>query len=167
MKKEIYETSEKINLYLNVKPEDSKLFEDIYVGALKNMEYTLKERTANVFPKRGEIWTIDLGYNAGSEMNKVRPFLILSENDYNKRSNCVSGFPISHCPEEFETQLELTDEIIDFKKDEIEGTIICEQITTKTKARLGKFIGKLNEEGIKKVEKCHLHHLGIGVGSID
>lgn len=165
MKREIYDASEKMNLYLNVKPEDTKLFEDIYIGALKNMEYTLKERTVSLYPKRGEIWTIDLGFNSGAEMNKIRPFVVFSNNDFNKRSNLVSGFPISHCMEEFESQFELSEELFEFKKDDIEGTVVCEQITTKSQARLGRFIGKLNEKGIQKMIECHFHHFDINLDS--
>lgn len=38
---------------------------------------------------QGEVWFCDLGYNVGSEKNKCRPVLVISNNDINKSEKAV------------------------------------------------------------------------------
>ena len=43
-------------------------------------------------PKQGEVWAVDLGINVGDVMNKVRPCIIVSYDEYRTDESVVLGF---------------------------------------------------------------------------
>lgn len=98
-----------------------------------------------VTPKPLELYTADLGENIGSEMNGVRPFLVLTSTNYNDNSGTVTGIPCSN--KEFATkgQVLITKEIL--KEGKVSGVIKTEMLTTISKGRLGRYIGRLNDRG--------------------
>lgn len=55
-------------------------------------------------PLRGEIWRVDLNPTIGSEINKVRPALILSSNAFARVATRIV-IPITSWQERFEQQL--------------------------------------------------------------
>ena len=111
----------------------------------KALYYSKKEHSTNIVPKPLELYTADLGENIGSEMNGVRPFLVLTSTNYNDNSGTVTGIPCSN--KEFATkgQVLITKEIL--KEGKVSGVIKTEMLTTISKGRLGKYIGRLNERG--------------------
>lgn len=55
-------------------------------------------RDAKVIPRRGEIWTCELGQNIGSEENKIRPVIIIQNDTGNKNAPTTIIAPISNRP---------------------------------------------------------------------
>jgi mRNA interferase MazF len=49
-------------------------------------------------PRRGEIWWVSLDPTVGSEINKTRPCLVLSNNILNERRRTVVVIPLSSSP---------------------------------------------------------------------
>mgnify|MGYP001247233615 CR=1 FL=1 len=111
----------------------------------KALFYSKKERFTKITPKPLELYTADLGENIGSEMNGIRPFLVLTSTNYNDNSGTVTGIPCSN--KEFATkgQVLITKEIL--KEGKVSGVIKTEMLTTISKGRLGRYIGRLNERG--------------------
>jgi mRNA interferase MazF len=49
-------------------------------------------------PRRGELWWVDLGSTAGSEIAKTRPCVVLTTNVLNERRRTVVVIPLSSSP---------------------------------------------------------------------
>lgn len=114
---------------------------------------------------RGEIFDIDLGVNIGSEVNKIRPCLIIQNDIGNKYSPTTIVAPISHRGEKgktLPTQIELDEEKIIEKEEELGGFILLEQIRTIDKRRIvsGK-LGRLLPEAMDEVRDAIVISLGL------
>lgn len=153
MKENLFYTDERIKLLLNIEEGDRQKFENLYSWCPKAMEYTVKERLCKMNPEEGEIWTCDFGFNVGSEMDKTRPCIITSR--YNK-SSIVSVAPISHTNQVFDTHVKIEEKYLCYKEDNIDGSVKVEQERALSKARLGRRIGRLSEEGLLEVKKAVL-----------
>lgn len=156
----IFELNNKFNFISHVEQTDSERFKEIITWAGEMMEYTIKERFINIQPKRGEIWIVDLGQNVGSEMNKVRPAIILSNDKINALTTLVTIVPISNRQVMHNTQYELKSEDFTHLESSITGTVVTEQIKSLSKARLFKKIGELTEEAFSNIQQCILIALG-------
>ncbi|NMC56075.1 MAG: type II toxin-antitoxin system PemK/MazF family toxin [Eubacteriaceae bacterium] len=103
----------------------------------------------NTKPKRGEIWTCQLGKNIGSEEHKTRPVIIIQNNTGNEKSPTTIIVPISNRPKKIAVHIELMQSdytFVDGIVGDIKGTILCEQIKVVSKARLGKHIATLTND---------------------
>lgn len=112
------------------------------------------DKLANIKPKRGEIWTCQLGKNIGSEENKIRPVVIIQNNTGNEISPTTIVVPISKKPKKIAVHIELRDSdyvLVEGESKEITGTILCEQIKVISKARLGRHIATLKNEFVNKI----------------
>ncbi|ABK62571.1 MULTISPECIES: type II toxin-antitoxin system PemK/MazF family toxin [Clostridium] len=106
-------------------------------------------RDTKVIPRRGEIWTCELGQNIGSEENKIRPVIIIQNDTGNKNAPTTIIAPISNRPKKIAVHIELREN--DYKlengeKNHITGTVLLEQIKVVSKARLGRHIATLNKD---------------------
>lgn len=102
-----------------------------------------------VIPRRGEIWTCELGQNIGSEENKIRPVIIIQNDTGNKNAPTTIIAPISNRPKKIAVHIELREsdyKLEDGEKNHITGTVLAEQIKVVSKARLGRHIATLNKE---------------------
>lgn len=105
-------------------------------------------------PKRGEIWTCELGKNIGSEENKTRPVIIIQNNIGNEKSPTTIVVPISNKSKKIAVHIQIRNsdyELVDSETKELTGIILCEQIRVVSKARLGRHIATLDNEFIKKI----------------
>lgn len=111
----------------------------------KAQRYSRKERSKKILPKPMQIYMVDLGENVGSEINGVRPFLVLSSTVYNDNSGTITGIPCSN--KEFSKlgQVHITTDILHEGK--VRGSLKVEQVTTISKGRIGKYVGRLNYKG--------------------
>lgn len=103
----------------------------------------------NKKPKRGEIWTCELGENIGSEENKTRPVIIIQNDTGNLKSPTTIIVPISNRPKKIEVHVKIKKSdyiLMEDETDQITGTILCEQIKVVSKARLGRHIATLETE---------------------
>ncbi len=106
--------------------------------------------------KRGEIYFVDLNPTLGSEIDKTRPCLIISNDLNNEFSSTVSVIPITSKVNKvypFEVLIKNA-----LKK---ESKLKADQIRTIDKRRLKNKIAELSQKEIKEVEKALLIHLGI------
>ncbi|WP_368263430.1 type II toxin-antitoxin system PemK/MazF family toxin [Clostridium disporicum] len=159
--KDYWVSREKKEIFLNMVEEDKEKLIALDSWALRALELTVLERNVKCVPVRGEIWSLDLGINVGDEMDKVRPCIIVSYNIYNDKSNLCSVIPITHADCSHRTQFEINESCLEYSESTISGTAKAEQITTKSKARLGRKIGQLNEKGLKQLNYALLNHLGM------
>lgn len=118
----------------------------------------------NLLIQKGDIYMVDFGAETvGSEIRKIRPTVIFSNNVGNKHSETLIVLPVTN--REFRgqpTQVMLEKSIIDGCSTQLSGLIMGEQIRTVSKKRLmSRRIGRLTEEGISKVEKAVMTSVGI------
>lgn len=109
--------------------------------------YTIKERDTKVVPKPGEIYTVDMGVNVGSEINGVRPAIIISSTRFNMKSGTVLVVPLTGHEFAKPGQILICDEILE--EGNVSGVGKVEMVTSISKGRIGEYIGKLNEKGRK------------------
>lgn len=147
-------------LYTNEK--DKEKIVDLEKWAFKIISYDIEERMyRQAIPKQGDIWAVDLGINVGDVMNKVRPCIIVSYNEFNENSNCTTVIPITHADYNFKTQFVLDESNLKPTENSVSGTVKAEQIRTVSKAQLGYKIAELNEDGIKLMKIALKNHLDI------
>jgi len=109
--------------------------------------------------ERGEIYLVSLDPAIGSEINKTRPALIISNNINNQFSETVTVIPITSTTEKiypFETFIRSGESGL--SKD---SKVKCNQIRTLDKKRLIKLLGKVPLYKLKEIENALLVHLEI------
>ena len=112
-------------------------------GRLRNLKAGM-----NKFPKRGEIYWISLDPTVGTEVNKTRPGLILSNNLANENSGRVIIGPITSSVRiiyPFETQIKMPSSL---------SKVMLDQIRSVDKSRLGKKICTITFEEMQEVERA-------------
>ena len=110
-------------------------------------------------PKRGELYLVSLDPTVGSEINKTRPALIISNDINNQFSETVTVAPVTSSIGKvypFETFLAPNESGLSKN-----SKVKCNQIRTIDKKRLLKFIGKVSPEKLKEIENALLLHLGM------
>ena len=93
-----------------------------------------------------EIYWIDLNPTRGSEINKIRPGVVLSPNESNKHLNTVVIAPLTSTIRKSPMRLNIT---LQGKK----GQIALDQIRAVDKSRLLNSSGELNTSEIKQLKK--------------
>ena len=110
--------------------------------------------------KRGEIYYADLSPVVGSEQGGIRPVLILQNDVGNKYAPTVIVAAITSqlSKAKLPTHIELPCENYGLTKDSI---ILCEQIRTLDKKRLGECLGTLPKSMMKDIDYALSLSLGI------
>lgn len=101
----------------------------------------------NDYPKRGEIYWIDLDPTAGTETQKKRPCLILSNNIHNRKMARIIAAPITS---QIKTLFPF--EVI-VRVKEREGKVMLDQLRCFDKRRLKGKLWELNAETMGDVEE--------------
>lgn len=110
------------------------------------------------FPKRGEIYLVSLDPTIGSEINKTRPGLIISNNINNEFSQTLTVIPItSKVSKVYPFEVFLSSLKTGLGRD---SKAKCNQIRTIDKKRLIKVLGKISSEKLREIEKALYLHLG-------
>lgn len=162
MDQDLFLLNEKFNILMNVEQEDKVRFKSIMAWAGQMMELSVKEKlTKSVFPKRREIWTCHFGENVGSEINRTRPCLIFQNDTGNLRGTTTIVIPITRREERLQTHVGIGKEDLVYVESSLMGTVVTEQIRLISKARLGRKIGELSEDGMKRVEEALKMALGM------
>ena len=92
-------------------------------------------------PKQGDIIVLDFDPQIGHEQKGRRPGLIVSNEQFNKRTNMVMVCPITNTISGFPTHIELNDET------KTRGEIMCEQVKClDIKARNALYLESVSEE---------------------
>jgi mRNA interferase MazF len=92
-----------------------------------------------VISKRFEVWHVELNPTKGSEINKIRPCLIVSPNETNKYLNTVVIVPLTSTIRPYPSRLNCTF----FGK---EGQLAVDQIRSIDKSRLIEKMGNMDEK---------------------
>lgn len=122
----------KIKLYLNTKVEEA----------------------SKRIVKRGEVYNCYFGIGVGSEIQKMRPCVILQNDIANLRSGNVLVAPISHTYKNIPSIKPITKQ---YNKDNsilIDGYVNTSNIICVSKARLKKYITTLTKEEMKEIDKA-------------
>lgn len=111
------------------------------------------------YPKRGEIWWVNFDPAVGTEIKKIRPALIISNNFSNKVGKKYNVIPITSKIKNL-----LTSVIVDIDDKNCLKNISAikvPEIATCDKSRFKAKIGVLSSEKLKEVEKKLKLHLGL------
>lgn len=144
--KEYMDAKSKTDFLLNVETEDKKKLISLLNWSNRALELSVLERIEKRFikAKKGEVWSVDLGDNVGTEINNVRPCIIVKDS--------MENFPlVTLCPVTNNSHIFLPSQIAvnDLGLEGIlTGTTKTEQIRTVSKGRLGKKICDLSENAI-------------------
>lgn len=112
--------------------------------------------------RRGEIYYFDLGENRGSEVNKVRPCVVIQNNVGNKYSPTTIVAPISHGKNRQPTQIALKDWMQKGQFEKLDGVVQTEQIRTVDKSRMvSSVVGMLNYKAMNLINEALLISIGI------
>lgn len=99
---------------------------------------------------RGEIWYMSYGQTTGSEMQKARPVVIVSNETCNEHSPVVTVLPITSKdkkPLPTHVPVPTTQELV-------HGVIMAEQITTTSKMRLINYVGEVDEKTLRAIDNA-------------
>lgn len=110
-----------------------------------------------LYPKRGEIWWVSLDPTKGSEINKTRPCLILSRDDYNRSARTVTIVPISSGESRYPNWAVELDKSCGLKNS---SHVVLPQLRVAAKERLRRRIGKTSVQVIQEIEEKLLFYLG-------
>ncbi|OGI04682.1 MAG: hypothetical protein A2104_01590 [Candidatus Melainabacteria bacterium GWF2_32_7] len=110
-----------------------------------------------VSPKRGEIWIIEFDPSVGTEIQKTRPALIISNNIANDKSSKVTVVPLT-------SRIKNIPIIVIVDPDNLnnldrQSLIRIPDICTFDKCRLKSKIGEISKEKLKEVDKKLKLHL--------
>ena len=96
--------------------------------------------------KQYEIYMLNLDPTIGSEMNKVRPCVVLSPNEMNKFLNNIIIAPMTSTVKGYPTRV---GENFGGKN----GEIVLDQIKTVDKKRIIKLLGNIEKKDIKEIKR--------------
>lgn len=106
---------------------------------------------------RGDIYYADLNPTVGSEQGGVRPLVILQNNVGNRHSPTVIAAAITASPKKsLPTHAAIGHACGQMK----ESFVLLEQIRTIDRSRLREYVGRLDEQEMKKIDEA----LAISVG---
>lgn len=104
--------------------------------------------TSDVFPRRGEVYWVDLTTARGGEVSKTRPSIIISNDTFNRYNNRVQVVPLTSNTNRVYPGEALV---------QVSGRpskAMADQIVTATKERLGRYITTLGNDDLRKVERA-------------
>lgn len=151
--------AEEINKMLKSRKSDETVKDYLFENFIKFS--TREKQNQKLKPKFGDIYTCDLGLNVGSELDNVRPCIVVTSDKYNENSSVVTVIPISKRSKLFFHQVEINDFTVDEIETKIEGTAKLEQMTTISKGKLGRRIGKMSKRGMKLIHKAMQYHFSM------
>jgi len=111
------------------------------------------------YPRRGEIWLVNLNPTIGFEIKKTRPALVISNDINNEYAGTVTVLPISDKGDKvypFEVAISTGDMALTKS-----SKIKCQQIRTVDKSRLAKFLGAIHKDLFPQIEEALRIHLGM------
>ena len=113
----------------------------------------------NTVIHKGDIFFADLGDTVGSEQSGVRPVLVIQNNVGNRFSPTIIVSPITS---KIKKGTYPTHVIINPKCGLNETSmILLEQIRTIDKTRLGRYLGTVDDESMRKVDRAISVSLGL------
>lgn len=105
--------------------------------------------------ERGEVYWVNFDPSLGGEIQKTRPAVVISNNAANAVLNRLQVIPITSRTDRLypgEALIELNGE---------KRKAMADQIATVSKTRLGKRIGVISAEGMRRIEDAVMLQLGL------
>jgi mRNA interferase MazF len=113
----------------------------------------------SAYPKRGEVYFVDLRGSQGSEQQGIRPALVVSTNLNNQFSSVITVIPITHTiPKRLFAQNVL---IAAGLLDAVPNTAYCGQIQTIDKKRIKRFYAVLDSTVLEEVNWALQNYLDL------
>lgn len=122
---------------------------------------SLAIKAKNRSVKRGEVYECNFGVGIGSEMQKMRPCVIIQNDVRNIKSGNVIVAPISHTQKDVPCIAPIVSRFNEDGTVLVDGCANLSLIQTVSKARLGKYITKLSTEDMKNINLSICDSLGI------
>lgn len=164
----IDKVSREIEVYLNIEEADTERFRMKYNHFPKEMEMSIQEKTKNLTLQFGEVYFVNLGYNVGSEIDKVRPVIVCSHSEtFNHFSKLVTVVPITNSQCKYPSQFEIGAEHFKLKDDAykdtrpVTGVAKAEQIRSVSKGRFLYKMGELTDKGKEELKSVLKLHMGL------
>ena len=159
----MYKLNDRFNFMMGVNEKDRKQAEEIVEFTSKLIEMSVRERLfRNSMPKQGEIWTVAFGANAGSEINRTRPALVIQNDKYTEDVSTVVVIPITRTAARNDCLIEFTEKDViraEAYNDAPHGTLLLDQIRGISKARLGQKVAVLNPNKLEEVRSVFFNHM--------
>ena len=109
--------------------------------------------------QKGDVFWADLNPTVGSEINKTRPVVIVSNNISNQHSETVTILPITSATAKvYPFEVFISAGIAGIKND---SKIKANQIRTIDKQRIKQFLGSLPTATLKAIDKAMAVHLDL------
>jgi mRNA interferase MazF len=127
---------------------------------MQSQRTSLPRRLTVLTMKRGEIWFADLSPTIGSEINKRRPVLIVSNNANNRAASTLTVLPITSNTEKvYPFEVALPMKVSGLPK---ASKVLAQQIRTISRDRIvGPVVGRLDVKMVAQVEHAMRLHLGL------
>ena len=120
-------------------------------GTVRRQSHLHIRRDTMLIPKRGDMYVADLGQGIGSEQANERPVVIIQNNKGNHYADTTVIVPItSQMKAQIPSHVIIHYGILT----KYQGCVLTEQIRTISVYRLKKYIGRLNEKDIRRIEKA-------------
>jgi mRNA interferase MazF len=109
---------------------------------------------------RGDVWAVNLEPAEGSESNKVRPCLVVSNNAANRKAPLLTVVAItgSSPPQQYPFMVEIPETA---RMPKQPSWIHCGHIRTISKNRVGRYFTSLDSATMRLVDEALMIHLGI------
>lgn len=111
--------------------------------------------------KRGEVYFCNLGRGIGSEQEKSRPCVILQIQSRNDKSPNTIVAPITHTESTLDVVVPINTQYDDNGNIILDGHALLGNIVTVSKARLGRYITKIEEPEMNKIDTALAISIGI------
>ena len=108
---------------------------------------------------RGDVWAVDLEPATGSEMNKVRPCLVVTNNIANRYSRVIVMVALTTAaPTDPYPWMVEVPETANMPRP---SWVHCAHIRAVDKARLGRYYTSLDTDTMRKVDEALMEQLGL------
>lgn len=120
-------------------------------GAVARQSHIHKRIDMMLIPKRGDMYVADLGQGIGSKQANERPVVIIQNNKGNHYADTTIIVPITS-----QMKAQIPNHVIIHYGilTKYQGCVLTEQIRTISVLRLKKYIGRLSEKDIRRIEKA-------------
>lgn len=111
-------------------------------------------KTVEHIPQIGDIYLMNFG-GSGSEQGGLRPGVVFQNNVGNAHSPNIIALPVTSCVKKIgqPTHVLLRASDTGLRMDSV---VLCENPERMSKEKIGKFIGKLSDEYMKKITEANL-----------
>ncbi len=134
--------------------------------ACNNFSYSENIRTMASNVKRGDIyWIYNPQSASAGEIGKTRPAIVISKRENNKMLNTIEVVFLT-TNERYESEYHhiITSHTAG---ESVGSTVLCEQITTVAKERVGNYIGYIEQDEMAEIEELFLNALGVELAEDD